>query len=294
MSTLRYLYGTKELTVLPGRDKTAYPNCLVFYSSERDQTMYCYSDQPFYLDTAQNKVVNTEGSTIYESLYYDETETWSKIVSWTEADARLDPAGVIWCNVDILDDTGAVFLAASAPVLVETRPAPFSLKLYIMGMLNGLLEEQSPICDAKPITGCSYNGVPLPVIPDVELVGHKFAAVYGGTGGKYHLCLFSARPHVLTSDTGEDIGFAVSSWFLTYKIFANYSTEDESMVLSQWLPFETETIPQSGTIDFEITLEDPFVTDGILWTSFDLYGDDEMLRKKASYIYPVSEVIGNG
>ena len=66
------------------------------------------------------------------------------------------------------------------------------------------------------------------------------------------------------------------------------------MVLSQWLPFETETIPQSGTIDFEITLEDPFVTDGILWTSFDLYGDDEMLRKKASYIYPVSEVIGNG
>lgn len=292
MSTRRYLFNGLELTVMPSRDKAAYPNTLLNHTA--DATTLYYSDQPFYLDTTQNIVISTEGATVYSCLYDDTTKIWGEASPWAEAVVSLDPAGVIWCNVDILDDTGAVFLAASAPVLVETRPAPFSLKLYIMGMLNGLLEEQSPICDAKPITGCSYNGVPLPLIPDVELVGHKFAAVYGGTGGKYHLCLFSARPHVLTSDTGEDIGFAVSSWFLTYKIFANYSTEDESVVLSQWLPFETDTIPQTGTIDFEITLEDSFVTDGILWSSFDLYGDDEVLRKKASYIYPVSEVIGNG
>ena len=292
MSTRHYLFGGVDLAVLPSRDKTAYPNGLIFHSAEK--TIFCYSDQPFYLDTTQNIVTSTEGSTVYSCLYDNTTKKWGEASQWTEAEVAIDPAGVIWCNVDILDDTGAVFLAASAPVLVETRPAPFSLKMYITGLLDGLLEEQSPICDAKPITGCSYNCIPLPLIPDAELVGHKFAAVYGGTGGKYHLCLFSARPRVLTSDTGADIGFSVSSWFLTYKIFANYSQENENMVLSKWLPYETETIPQSGTIDFEIFLEDPFVTDGILWSSFDLYGDDEMLRKKASYIYPVSEVIGNG
>lgn len=293
MSTRHYLFGGVDLAVLPSRDKAAYPNGLIYHSAEK--TVFCYSDQPFHLDTTQNIVTSIEDSTVYSCLYDDTTKIWGEASLWAEAALTLDPVGVIWCNVDILDDTGAVFFAASAPVLIETRPAPFSLKMFLAGLLAGFLEEQTPICDAKPITGYSYNGVPLAQIPDAELVGHKFAAIYGGAGGKYHLCLFSARPHVLTNaDTGEDIGFSVSSWFLTYKIFANYSTEEESVILAEWIPYETETIAQTGTIDFEIFLEDPFVTDGILWSSFDLYGGDEVLRKKASYIYPVSEVIGNG
>lgn len=291
MSTRLYLYNGYEYAVLPSRDKTKYRYGMLCKASD---TRFVYSDNPFTLDTTQNKVVAADGAIVYTRIYNATAKTWNG-AALHSGTYSVDSNAVIWTNSDIVDGEGTVFLAATAPVFVETRPAPLSLKQFMTGLLNGLTDPQAPICDALPITGYAYNGVPLGKVPDEELVGHRFAVIYGGTAGKYHLCLFSARPLVYTGNgAGEDSGFIASSWYIDYKLFANYSVSNENVLLREWQPFYTDEIAQSGRIDYEITLEDDFIKAGILWSSFDLYGDDAVLRKKATHIYPVSEVIGSG
>ena len=173
--------------------------------------------------------------------------------------------------------------------LFSSEQAPFSLKKFLIGLVEVLTTQQFPITTAKTITGYSFSGVLLPKVPNTQTVGKMYAVIVGGADGKYHLYLSTEKLAIWTNaDLAADRGFLIQTTYTFYMAFANYSSEDGSL-LDEWISYESESIAATGTVESGAVLEDSFVADGILWSSYNIFGEDGVQRKSASRILPVME-----
>ena len=217
--------------------------------------------------------------------------------------------GIIWSNTQILNEDEAVVMEPSDPVAdgesdggdggddsgdsgtdTPAKPAPISLKQFSIGLLAGLNGQQIPMISYVPIIGYDYNGVILPKIRPIDIIAYHHAVIVGGTGGKYHLIVFNKKVNLsIDETTGSPSGFIAISGKTFYKIMANYSSADGS-VQNQWIDFSTDELPGTGSVDNTEPLADNFISNGILWSSFNLYADNGDLLKSASRPKPVTGV----
>lgn len=112
-----FTYNGFFLPPLPAWDKAAYPYAIVYYAPRNAgiTAYFGYSNQPFYMDTTGGLVTNTPGAAVYASMYDAEvcedasTFVWQTPEFFPDAALALVPDMVVWSNVNLLDDTGAVF-----------------------------------------------------------------------------------------------------------------------------------------------------------------------------------------
>lgn len=135
-------YNDIFLPDLPEYDAAAYPYaCIQWipYSGAGYIAHLRYSDRPFH--AAGGIVTNTSGSVIfvqtYSSSYTD--FSWRKAYPLPNPTLSLPEQTVIWCNADISDESGSIFLAASEPIPTRDGTAPdFRLSSWLIGMVIGL------------------------------------------------------------------------------------------------------------------------------------------------------------
>lgn len=137
-----YRYNGVKLPALPEWDTDALPYAHIQYIPYRDGSFIAHlrcSDQPFCV--AAGTVTNPEGAVMLIRSYVDGSSDYSWGTEYTTENAvlSLDPDSVIWCNADITDESGTVFLAASEPVPVQAVTAPdFRLYSWLFGFAVGL------------------------------------------------------------------------------------------------------------------------------------------------------------
>lgn len=254
-----FTYNGFFLPPLPTWDETAYPYAIVYYAPRNAgiTAYFGYSDQPFYMDTTGGLVTNTPGATVYASMYDAEvcedasTFVWQAPQLFPDAALALVPGMVVWTNVDLLDDTGAVFLRWS-----EAVKASFKRNLY--------------------------NGVSLPELPEWDRTALPYAIIqylYLGDRFLYSLMAFNA-PGVMIYDSfgkpalrieGENIIW--SNWVSVADQFSAAGLADmvPGITSTGWLPGADKKPDDDGRMDLNY----------IMWSNYDLKFDDE---EKTEYL----------
>lgn len=151
MST--YLYNGVQLPQLPSWNKTLYPYALIQKISYEDGGYIShlrYSNQPFYCEASV--VTNTDGAEHFMRTVTNTNTSWSKEITPDEyvdgVKLSLPLETVVWCNVDILDDTGTLYLAASEP---KYWNVVFDLKSWIIGYNLGVSGKVLPFVEKNRI-----------------------------------------------------------------------------------------------------------------------------------------------
>jgi hypothetical protein len=168
-------YNDYVLPNPPAYDRAAHPYALVTVRHHTDGTTtplnFYYSAAPFlYVPGAheyENNVTNT-GYTVSKS-YKDGSWNGTTAITKTAGDMNVYPDDVIWCNVDILDDTGAVFLAGSK---IEYPTMRSWLTAYLAAQCAPPLK----LPDKQP-TAYSYNGVVLPKLPEWDKTVYPYVTI---------------------------------------------------------------------------------------------------------------------
>lgn len=206
-----YKYNGVRLRGVPPWNVSVYENAIIYYVANEsgvEEAHFGYSNRPFYLDTTLNLVTNTEDATIYASIYDATTKEWGEMYLFYDAAFALEPGKVLWSNVDVLDDTGEVFLEGSEPV--KLFPRRWWTNLLLAGLCSRLLPVS--VRNKVPVAYL-YNGVRLPDInASWELISTEFGvtvevaksiipyATVISNSGEYRLFLFTKLPYVDGND----------------------------------------------------------------------------------------------
>lgn len=143
-----YRYNGVKLPALPAWDTDTYPYAQIQYIPYNDGSFISHlrcSTQPFC--ATASAVTNTAGSAVLVQTYISTYTNfaWGTAYVLEDISLSLDPDSVIWCNVDISDESGAVFLAASEPVPVQSVTIPdFCLNSWLTGFAIGLAGKPLP------------------------------------------------------------------------------------------------------------------------------------------------------
>lgn len=135
------LYDGAVLPALPEWDRETYPYALIkdgTYLYAFSSYSYNYSDGPFITANAPKKVWELENAEWVELTNYVNTSVAGNAYF----------SNLVWSNLDILNEDGTVYLAASDPVPV-----------------TGLV-------------GYSYNGIVLPALPERDKETYPYAALF--------------------------------------------------------------------------------------------------------------------
>lgn len=112
----KYSYNGVELAKLPDYDTDVYPYACVNESALVAGVYMLYlCSEPFYYSAAEGNVRTVAGASLSTSKLTSGSGAWGEI---SNADRVAGTTGFtpLWCNVDILDEEGNVYLAASEPV----------------------------------------------------------------------------------------------------------------------------------------------------------------------------------
>ena len=119
-------YGNVKLLKLPEWDTEAYPHAYLIGGELAGDQVY------ILCVTAQRWVRTSEGVSAGDHLRYVYVDGWGNPV---EADAQtVDETKIIWCNTDILNEDGTVWMVATEPVPVVNTPEPTA---YLYNGENG-------------------------------------------------------------------------------------------------------------------------------------------------------------
>ena len=137
-----YRYNGARLPALPEWDAVTYPYAHIQYIPYRDGSFIAHlrcSDRPFrkaagVVTVASDAVMLVRSFTGTGAEY-----AWGNAYAVMIPSLALKADTVIWCNSDISDDSGAVFLAASQPAAVQAVSIPnFCMYSWITGFTTGL------------------------------------------------------------------------------------------------------------------------------------------------------------
>ena len=139
----RYKFGTFDLSGLPPYDKAKYP-FLHIGRKDDGSSLFAYAlAAPGVYVTAEDHVSVTEGSAeMIMTSYYEDTDTWNYIddTVWLESSATLGCYKPVWTSYDMYDDTGALHMAGSAPLLImdeDTLKVGISIGMSLKGKGSG-------------------------------------------------------------------------------------------------------------------------------------------------------------
>lgn len=139
----RYKFGTFDLSGLPPYDKAKYP-FLHIGRKDDGSSLFAYAlAAPGVYVTAEDYVSVTEGSAeMIMTSYYEDTDTWNYIddTVWLESSATLGCYKPVWTSYDMYDDTGALHMAGSAPLLImdeDTLKVGISIGMSLKGKGSG-------------------------------------------------------------------------------------------------------------------------------------------------------------
>lgn len=259
-----YKYNGVRLRGVPAWNTGVYPNAIIYYVANEngiEEAHFGYSDQPFYLDTTYNLVTNTEGATIYASIYDATTNTWGEVYLFYDAAFALEPEKVIWGNVDVLDDTGAVFLAGSEPVKLFPR------RWWTNLLIAGLCSRPLPMGTREPVAWL-YNGVRLPGLPVWDRVKYPYAFIGYDLLMGYMLYILPVPLIAYLSGNVEAVGKPGS--FIEYKGAEYYE--------NAW-----------GELVTFYMQSDAGITPKPIWSNYDILNEDGTLYLAASDPVPVYE-----
>lgn len=269
-----YTYNGFFLPPLPAWDTAAYPYAIVYYAPRNAgvTAYFGYSDQPFYMDTTGGLVTNTPGATVYASMYDAEvcedasTFVWQVPKLFPDAALALVPGMVVWTNVNLLDDIGAVFLHWS-------RAEKATYKRY---RYNDLI--------APPIP----EDLDMGKYPYLHLIGGEDTAV-AGEGSKWiNLIATDAPGYFRMGEDGNLELFCpgpdpdVIGDVVNYCIYAAASDQIAAAIwedkgMGAIFSSQKWSEPVSGSYVNGYTINGPF----FFWSNYDLKFDDE---EKTEYL----------
>lgn len=157
-----YKYNGIRLPKLPEYNTEAYPYALIQRTkNDMGYTVYLrYSNQPFFLNT--NTVTNTDGAEHFMRTLSDDKTAWGDETVSDVATLTLPSDTVVWCNVDIMDNLGELFLAASKSELVvaiDLKSLVYGINLRLAGRPLSIAKVE------RTLVAYLYNGVRMPSIP---------------------------------------------------------------------------------------------------------------------------------
>ena len=254
-----YTYNGFFLPPLPAWDAAAYPYAIVYYAPRNAgvTAYFGYSDQPFYMDTTGGLVTNTPGATVYASMYDAEvcedasTFVWQVPKLFPDAALALVPGMVVWTNVDLLDDTGAVFLHRS-----EAIKASFKKNLY--------------------------NNVALPMLPEWNTAVLPYAVIQYGNLGEYsfYSLVASNVPGVMALDSSGNPVLKIEGESVITSTWAAAADQISAAGLAELFPGITSTGWLAGS-DEESDGDGSVTLSWVMWSNYDLKFDDE---EKTEYL----------
>lgn len=144
-------YSGVSLPAIPYYDESVYPYACIAESALLPGVFNLYvCSQPFYYSTEKGNVRTVSGARLCSSQYDAGEETWDRL---RNVDSIAGTVGFtpLWCNADILDEEGGVYMAGSAPVW-EPREIRrhFGCINWIIGFVLGMA--------GKPVPG-GHTGV---------------------------------------------------------------------------------------------------------------------------------------
>lgn len=132
-------YNGVSLPASPGYATAVYPYACIVESAllAGVYTLYICSE-PFYYSAAEGNVRTVAGASLSTSKLTSGASAWGEIENM-DSIAGTTGFTPFWCNVDILDEDGAVYLAGSEPVK-EAREIQqyFRLINRLIGFVIGL------------------------------------------------------------------------------------------------------------------------------------------------------------
>lgn len=157
-----------------------YPYSVIAYNYEKGaedwyQAHLYYSATPF---TWNGTAVVNSGTT-YKRIYDAELDAWTDDAE-TEIEATPGLDGTVYQRIytdhDILDSTGAVWLAAGQVTPVEETGVSDTWKYsFKLGLALGLCGKPLPI--VRKLIGYSYNGTVLPKLPEWDKITYPYAVI---------------------------------------------------------------------------------------------------------------------
>lgn len=174
-------YNNHLLPNPPEYDTSSYPYACVQHVEDSGLYHFRYSSEPFY--KKDNIITNIGEVYVCDGIGI----TWSESYAIEASSLSLEPNTIIWCNVDILDESDAVFLKASE---LEKPFGADQLRSWISGLVIGLASNPVPMnkIDKIPVAYL-YNGVRLPPLPDVDRTKYPFVYIWYNTAFQGGYCV---------------------------------------------------------------------------------------------------------
>ena len=225
-------YNGVKLPALPEWDTAAYPYAHIQYITYRDGSFIAHlrcSDLPFHAGSGTVTVPAGAVMLVQSCIKAGTEPSWGTAYAVMNPSLALDGDTVIWCNTDIPDESGAIFLAASEPVPVQAVTIPdFHLNSWLTGFVIGL--SGRPMWrvlfegDLTTVVHSSYNGCCISIdglllsddpagiyrltVDGVSISRHAPVFTDDGAGGIWDTYTLG-NLHLVDGvwpDTGEDFG----------------------------------------------------------------------------------------
>lgn len=139
----RYKFGNLDLSGLPSYNKAKYPFLHIGRKNDDDMLFAYALASPGVYVSAEGSVYVTEGSAeMIMTSYYEDTDTWNYIddTVWQESSATLGCYKPVWTSYDMYDDSGALHMAGSPPLLImdeDTLKVGISIGMSLKGKGSG-------------------------------------------------------------------------------------------------------------------------------------------------------------
>lgn len=212
-----YLAASEPVPIQP------YPYSVIAYNYEKGaedwyQAHLCYSATPF---TWNGTAVVNSGTT-YKRIYDAELDAWTDEAE-TEIEATPGLDGTVYQRIytdhDILDSTGAVWLAAGN--ITHVGMSEEWLYSFKLGLALGLCGKPLPI--VRKLIGYSYNGTVLPKLPEWDKETYPYAAIVAMNATDYPYALYCAKQAFVIADGKLNFATADIHTPLRYEYYINSS-----------------------------------------------------------------------
>lgn len=246
---------------MPAYDTAKYEYSMLVFNYVRGESDWyqvhlVYATTPFVYIPNGNYITSKDALHGWQ-IYGTDDNAWTGEM-FEETKLRLSPGlkgGVhqrIWTNHDIADENGNVYLAANAITPIKWE----GLRSWIRGYVSELVANPLPIATGTKWVRFSFNGYPLPILPELGEDFQFMCIQKHTTEGIYYLYA-SAAPFTSSAFDSYSDKFAVPCPSLCFKVNINtdalWTKSDVAPVLTntdRWLEYK-KTIWTNYDIPYE-------------------------------------------